>query len=69
MLNSQQASAEKEETWQYSLVLKSVGVRSSTFLLETVKVKVAQSFPTLCGARILESVDFPFSRGSSWPRD
>ena len=45
-----------------------------------VKVKVAQSCPTLCNpmaytvhgilqARILEWVDFPFSRGSSQPRD
>ena len=46
----------------------------------TVKVKVAQSCPTLCNpgdytihgilqARILEQVAFPFSRGSSQPRD
>ena len=45
-----------------------------------VKVKVAQSCPTLCTpmgytvhgilpARILEWVAFPFSRGSSQPRD
>ena len=45
-----------------------------------VKVKVAQSCPTLCEpmdytvhgilqARILEWVAFPFSRGSSQPRD
>ena len=45
-----------------------------------VKVKVAQSCPTLCDpmaytvhgvlqARILEWVAFPFSRGSSWLRD
>ena len=45
-----------------------------------VKVKVAQSYPTLCDrmdftvhgilqARILEWVAFPFSRGSSQPRD
>ena len=44
-----------------------------------VKVKVAQSCPTLCNpkaytvrgilqARILDWVAFPFSRGSSWPR-
>ena len=43
-------------------------------------MKVIQSWPTLCDpidysvhgipqARILEWVDFPFSRGSSWPRD
>ena len=45
-----------------------------------VKVKVAQSCPALCNpvdytvhgilrARILECVAFPFSRGSSQPRD
>ena len=45
-----------------------------------VKVKVAQSYPTLCNpvyytvhgilqARILEWVAFPFSWGSSQPRD
>ena len=45
-----------------------------------VKVKVAQLCPTLCNpmdytvheilqARILEGVAFPFSRGSSQPRD
>ena len=45
-----------------------------------VKVKVTQSRPTLCDhmdytargilqARILEWVAFPFSRGSSQPRD
>ena len=48
--------------------------------LEEVKVKVAQSCPTLCDpmdytvcgilqARILKWVAFPFSRGSSQPRD
>ena len=47
---------------------------------ETVKVKVAQSCPSLCDpndytvygilqARILEWVAFPFSRGSSQPRN
>ena len=45
-----------------------------------MKVQVAQSCPTLCDpkdytvhgllqARILERVAFPFSRGSSQPRD
>ena len=54
--------------------------RSSRILDEHVKVKVAQSCPTLCNpmeytvhgilqARILEWVAFPFSRGSSQPRD
>ena len=48
--------------------------------VEKVKMKVAQSCPTLCNpmdytvrgilqARILEWVAFPFSRGSSQPRD
>ena len=47
---------------------------------EVSEVKVAQSCPTLCDpvnytahgilqARILEWVAFPFSRGSSQPRD
>ena len=46
----------------------------------TVKVKVAQSYTTLCNpmdytghgilqATVLEWVAFPFSRGSSQPRD
>ena len=50
------------------------------FNQDKVKVKVAQSRPTLCDpmdyadrgilqARILEWVGFPFSRGSSQPRD
>ena len=50
------------------------------YFWEKVKVKVAQSCPTLCNsmdcivhgipqARILEWVSFPFSRGSSQPRD
>ena len=48
-------------------------------MMVKVKVKVAQSCPTLCDsmdlvhrilqARILEWVAFPFSRGSSQPRD
>ena len=48
--------------------------------LESGKVKAAQSCPTLCDpthctargifqARILEWIAFPFSRGSSQPRD
>ena len=50
------------------------------FILYLMKVKVTQSCPTLCDpmdytvhgilqARILEWAAFPFSRGSSWPRD
>ena len=54
---------------------------SSVLILPvTLKVKVAQSWPTVCDpmdytvhgilqARILEWVAFPFSRGSSQPRD
>ena len=49
-------------------------------LLSCVKVKVAQSCPTLCDpmdctvhgilqARILEWIAYPFSRGSSQPRN
>ena len=54
-------------------------------LTDLEKVKVAQSYPTLCDrkdwnppgssvhgilqARILEWVVIPFSRGSSWPKD
>ena len=52
----------------------------SVGFFEIVKVEVAQSCPTLCDprdytvcgilqARILEWVAFPFSRGSSQPRD
>ena len=52
----------------------------NTNLLFHVKVKVTQSCPTLCDpmdyivhgilqSRILEWVVFPFSRGSSQPRD
>ena len=55
------------------------GISTLPLLLE-VKVKVAQSCPTLCDpmdyivheilqARILRSAAFPFSRGSSQPRD
>ena len=47
-------------------------------ILEEKKVKVAQGCPTLCNphmvhgilqVKILEWVAFPFSRGSSQPRD
>ena len=55
--------------------------RLSTYIyIHAQKVKAAQWCPTLCNptdctvhgilqARILESVAFPFSRGSSQPRD
>ena len=54
--------------------------RAGFFLYPFLKVKAPQSCPTLCDpmdytvhgifqARILEWVAFPFSRGSSWPRN
>ena len=57
-----------------------VFISNSSVTHMKVKVKVAQSCLTLCDpmdcvihgilqARILEWVDFPFSRGSSQPRD
>ena len=57
-----------------------VWIQSMQGLSSPVKVKVVQSCPTLCDpmdytvcgilqARILEWVDFPFSRGSSQPKD
>ena len=65
-----------------STVFLSVEKRESSCMakLEKVKMKVTQSCPTLCNpmdyrvqgilqARILEWVAFPFSRGSSQPRD
>ena len=53
---------------------------TTTLLLYKVKLKVAQLYPTLCNpidytvhgilqARTLEWVAYPFSRGSSQPRD
>ena len=53
---------------------------SSSLSIRVVSVKVIRSYPTLCDpmdytvyrilqARILEWVAFPFSRGSSQPRD
>ena len=61
----------------YAVHLKLTQYYKSTIVL---KVKVAQSCPTLCNpmdytvhgilqARILEWVVFPFCRGSSQPRD
>ena len=60
--------------------LKSHSMSSTEALaLSMVKVKATQSCPTLCDpmdlvhgifqARILESIAFPFSRGSSQPGD
>ena len=43
---------------------------SNAYIGRKVKVKVTQSWPTLLlQARILEWVAFPFSRGSSQPRN
>ena len=55
-------------------------ISRQTVIWKDTKVEVVQSCPTLCDpldytihgilqARILEWVAFPFSRGSSWPRD
>ena len=64
-----------ERQWGEGVFSNEVG----TLNYKPVKVKVAQSCPTLCDpmdyrvhrilqARILEWVAFPFSRGSSQPR-
>ena len=65
----------------FNYFLKAVFSCYYIFLVKVIlKVKVAQSCPTLCDpvdytvhgilqARILEWVDFPFSRGSSQPKD
>ena len=68
--------------WPSSSNLYSVNNIHNTSLIFNlkVKVKVTHSCPTLCNptdyrvheilqARILEWVAFPFSRGSSWPRN
>ena len=72
------SNTKPEKLTFYDLVLQ---FQSMMFLLEDpVKVKVGQLCPTLCDhldhtvhgilqARILEGVAFPFSRGSSQPRD
>ena len=62
------------------LILFAVQQKLTQHCQATMKVKVAQSCPTLCDpmdytvpgilqAGILEWVAFPFSRGSSQPRD
>ena len=59
---------------------KTIVIRLLDLFLNWKKVQVVQSGPTLCDhmdyivhgilqARILKWVAFPFSRGSSWPRD
>ena len=72
---SPQARKTKENEWDY------IKLKTFCTVKETkVKMKVAQSCLTLCDpmdcivhgilqARILEWVAFPFSRGSSQPRD
>ena len=60
--------------------MKHLDISLDVIMKVKVKVKVAQLCPTLCHpmdytvhgilqARILEWVAFPFSRGSSQPRD
>ena len=62
------------------MLLRGLPLGRCTSVLDTVKVKAAQSCPTLCDpvdytvhgilqTRTLEQVAFPFSRGSSQPRD
>ena len=69
-------SGNSQKAWIHCLTLQ----LASCVTTCRVKVKVAQSCPTLCNpmdytvhgilqARILEWVTFPFSRGSSQPRD
>ena len=74
----------KSKQWWVIAVQTLALVLFSLFLLifinTSLKVKVAQSCPTLCDrmnyivhgilqARILEWVAYPFSSGSSWPRN
>ena len=65
--------------WLLASPLLNIVLEDNILFLIT-KVKVAQLYPTLCNptghkvhgilqARILEGVSFPFSRGSSQPRD
>ena len=64
----------------YLMFIGKVSIRTKWVKWKCLKVKVTQSHPTLCNpmdytvhgvlqARILEWVAFPFSRGSSQPRD
>ena len=78
-------SADDQETLPYSKCPDVCTIFNLVFITSSFntwlwKVKVAQSCPTLCNsmdytdlgilqARILEWVAFPFSRGSSQPRD
>ena len=68
--------------WKSSFVIKAESTQAFCLLSPRwkVKVKVAQSCPTHCDpmdykvhgilpARTLEWVAYPFSSGSSWPRD
>ena len=74
---SKKGGKEKESSEQTYQVMVSKEMKNGIF---SILVKVAQSCPTLCDpmdymvhgilqARILEWVAFPFSRGSSQPRD
>ena len=74
---SKKGGKEKESSEQTYQVMVSKEMKNG---ICSILVKVAQSCPTLCDpmdymvhgilqARILEWVAFPFSRGSSQPRD
>ena len=72
-----------KENWASTLssnTLPPLNFFSTLYLSGSLKVKVAESWPTLCDhmnytvhgvlqARILELVAVPFSKGSSQPRD
>ena len=71
----EKSKGEKERYIQLNAEIQRIAKRA-----KKVKLKVVQSCPTLCDpmvysvhgilqARILEWVAFPFSRGSSQPRD
>ena len=73
------ASGSFAMSWLFASGGQSIRALASVLLMD-VKAKVVQSCPTLCDpmdctvhgilqARVLEWVAFPFSRGSSQPRD
>ena len=79
-LVNQVLKGQPRNTWSRVKVAPMVILKPSYWRQICKKVKVAQSCPTLCGpvdytvhgilqARILKWVAFPFSRGSSQPRD